>query len=80
MHYLQMFRSQRSDFLVLVLTDCVLPDFVRAENRIRLGFEQRRMDKAEKDRARMANAIEIDIAQDMVSIDTREQVDLLPRL
>ena len=72
-----MYRSQRSDFLILVLTDCVLPDFGRAENRIRLGFEQRRLDKAEQDLQKLANAIDLEIAQEMVSIDPHGYVCVL---
>jgi hypothetical protein len=75
--YLGHFRSQRSDFLVFILSDCVLPDYTRDEYRIRLGFDKRRTDKTENNRKVAANSLDETTATEMIEIDVFGNVSAL---
>lgn len=63
---------------MMILYERVLPDYERAENRIRLGFERRRLDKAEKDRKKVANDLDDSTARETIEFDGLGNVIWLP--
>lgn len=73
-----MYRSQCSDFFMMILYEGVLPDYERAEDRLRLGFEQQRMDNAEKDLKRASNNLDDSTAHNMIEFDGLGNVGRLP--
>ncbi|KAK4694806.1 hypothetical protein P7C70_g8674, partial [Phenoliferia sp. Uapishka_3] len=75
--YLKLMRRQRDDYLLFLLFDSVLPDYRRMVSRIVLGFESRRLDKAEASRRAKAysptpaEALELIVREEQDSVIVR---------